>query len=110
MKRLHFASIGGVSAAVAALIVSSCCALPMALVFAGVSTSVVGLLAPLYALRPIFLTVAGILLALGWYIAIRHGAKRTYFFLALGTALVMAALAWAWWDPLLQRLVMQLAR
>jgi len=110
VKRLEITSIGGVAAAVAAVVVSSCCALPMALVFAGVSTSAVGLLGPLHTLRPLILALAVVLLGVAWVTAIRRRATRVYLYLAVGTALVALSFAWAWWDPLLQRLVMQSMR
>ena len=97
-------------AAMVAVVASSCCALPMALVFAGVSAGVVGLLGPLHAVRPIVLGVAVVLLAMGWGLAIRRRSVRAYPLLGFASALVVVALTWQAWDPVLQRLVMQAGR
>lgn len=107
MKELRIASAGGVAAALAAIVLSSCCALPMALVFIGVSTSVVGLLGPLHSLRPAILLLAAGSLGLGWFLAVRRRSSRAYPVLALGTILFALSFLWETWDPILQRLVMQ---
>jgi hypothetical protein len=109
VKRIELASAAGASAALAAVIASPCCALPMALVFAGVSTGVVGLLAPLHAVRPLILIVAGASLLAGWIVAARRGSRGSYALLSLGTALFVFAFFWQTWDPLLQHLVMRSA-
>lgn len=110
MKRLELTSAGGFAAAMVAVVASSCCALPMALVFAGVSTGAVGLLGPLHAVRPIILGVAVGLLGLGWVLAIRRRSVRAYPVLSIASTLIVVALTWRVWDPVLQRLVMQAGR
>jgi len=108
MKRLQLTSAGSVAAGLAALVVSSCCALPMALVFMGVSTGAVGLLGPLHAFRPIILVAAGGLLAAAWTMAIRQRSSRAYPVIVLGTAVFALSFYWQTWDPILQRLVMRI--
>jgi len=105
--QLQLTSAGGLIAATVAVIASSCCALPMALVFAGVSTSAVGLLGPLHEARPFILGVAVLLLAVGWVLAIRRRASRAFPPLGIATVLIVVALTWQAWDPILERLVIR---
>lgn len=107
MTRPEGASVAGTIAALVTVALSSCCALPMALVFAGVSGGLVGSLGPVFAMRPYILTVAGVLLVLGWWLALRRRARRVYAVLAVGTALLAFSLYWPVWDPALQRLLME---
>ena len=107
MKRLELTSIGGGVAAFAAVAASSCCALPMALVFMGVSTNAVGLLGPLHAYRYLVALAAFVLLAAAWFMAVRRRSARVYPFLVLATALLALSFFWQTWDPVLQRLVMR---
>jgi mercuric ion transport protein len=109
MKRLELTSAGGFAAATVAVVASSCCALPMALVLAGVSTGAVSFLGSLHAVRPIILGMAVVLLAVGWGLAIRRRVARAYPLLAVASTLVVVALTWQAWDPMLQRVIMQAA-
>jgi mercuric ion transport protein len=107
MRQLQLMSMSGFAAAAVAVVASSCCALPMALTFMGVSTGAVGLLGPLHELRPIVLGAAAILLAVGWVMAVRRRSTRAYPLLGVATAMIGMALTWQIWDPILERLVMQ---
>lgn len=107
MKTSETAGFAGAGAALLALVLSSCCALPMALVFAGVSTAVVGTLNPLFAFRPYMLALAAILLTAGWWLALRRGSRGAYPVLIAGTALVAVSFLWPVWDPMLQRLLLE---
>jgi mercuric ion transport protein len=110
MKQLQLAGVGGLAAASVAVVASSCCAIPMALAFMGVSTGAVSLLGPLHELRPIILGLAVVLLAAGWFLAIRRRSARAYPMLGIATLLIVVALTWQIWDPMLERVVMQLAQ
>lgn len=110
MKHLKLMRAGGVTAAVAAIVASSCCALPVLLGFLGANAGVVALLGPVQAFRPVFLVVAAVLIGLGWYVAVRKRATRTYLFLGAGTALLIVALAWPLWDAALKQLMLDPAR
>lgn len=107
MKRLDVMSAGGVAAAFAAVVVSSCCAVPMALAFMGVSTGVVGLLGPLHEYRAGIVAAASALLVVGWAMAIRHRSGRAYPILAIASALLLLSFFWQTWDPMLERVVMR---
>ena len=104
--RLKLLSVGGVIAAVAAVIASSCCALPMALAFMGVSTGAVGLLGPLQAARPVILLASVGVLAAAWFMAIRRRSARVYPVLTLATALLVLSFFRLTWDPMLQHIIM----
>jgi mercuric ion transport protein len=110
MKQLQLTSVGGLAAATVAVVASSCCAIPMALAFIGASTGAVGLLGPLHELRPIILGIAASLLAVGWFLAIRRRSVRASPLLGTATALIVVALTWQIWDPMLERMVMRLAQ
>ena len=109
MKQLQLTSVGGLAAATVAVVASSCCAIPMALAFAGVSTGAVGLLGPLHEARSIILGLAVILLGAGWFLAIRSRSTRAYPLLGIASVLIVVALTWQVWDPMLQRVVMHAA-
>jgi mercuric ion transport protein len=110
MRRLAITSAGGAVAAFAAVAASSCCALPMALAFMGVSTGVVGALGPLHALRGAIIAVAAVLLVAGWAMAIRRGSATAYPILSLASALLVLSLFWQTWDPIAEHLVMRTLR
>jgi mercuric ion transport protein len=123
MKQLQLANVGGLAAAAVAVVASSCCAIPMALAFMGVSTGVVGILGPLHELRPIILGVAVLLLVAGWIYTFRARAaalrsgncprgrfRLNFIVLTSASALIVVALTWQIWDPVLERLVMRAAQ
>lgn len=107
MKRLELTSASGGVAAFAALMASSCCALPTALVFMGAGTRAVGLLGPLHAHRAGIELVASGLLGAAWIMAARRRSARIYPFLVLATVLLVLSFFWQAWDPVLQRLAMR---
>lgn len=123
MKPLQLTNAGGLAAAAVAVVASSCCAIPMALAFAGVSTSVVGGLGPLHQARPIILAVAVLLLGAGWIYTFRSRAaalrsgdcprgrfRLNFIVLTAASALIVVALTWQFWDPALERLVLRMAQ
>jgi len=110
MDRLRLTTAGGAIAALAAEATSSCCALPMALVFMGLGAGAVGLLGPLHAFRPLILLAAGGLPAAAWLMEIRRRARGAYPVLFAGSALLAASFFWQTWDPMLQGLALGLAR
>jgi mercuric ion transport protein len=123
MRPLQLTNASGVAAAALAVVASSCCAIPMALAFIGVSTGAVGLLGPLHEARPFVLGIAVSLLGVGWIytlraraIALRSGAcprgrfRLNFIVLASASLLVVVALSWQVWDPMLERLVMRMAQ
>jgi mercuric ion transport protein len=123
MKQLQLANVGGLAAAAVAVVASSCCAIPMALAFMGVSTGVVGILGPLHELRPIILGVAVLLLIAGWIYTFRARAaalrsgnrprgrfRLNFIVLTSASALIVVALTWQVWDPVLERLVLRAAQ
>lgn len=81
----------------------------MALVFVGVSSGAVSLLGPLHTARPYILGFALVLLAVGWVVAIRRRNARLYPILGVASGLIVVALTWQIWDPILQKLVLQVA-
>ena len=107
MGRLKLVSVSGVVAAVTAVIASSCCALPMALAFMGVSTGAVGLLGPLQAARPVILLASVGILAAAWFMAIRRRSARVYPVLTLAAALLVLSFFRQTWDPMLQHIIMR---
>lgn len=123
MRELQFTNGGALAAAVVAVVASSCCALPMALVFAGVSTSAVSFLGPLHAAQPFILGLAALLLATGWVLTFRARARAmaanncprgrfrsNFIVLASASALLVVAMTWQSWDLIIQHLVMQAAQ
>jgi mercuric ion transport protein len=96
---------GGVALAALAVAASSCCALPLALVLMGVSSTTIGLLGPLHAARPVILAVSVLLIGAGWYFAVRRRSARAYVPLTLATLLLALALAWQLWEPEAMRLL-----
>ena len=95
----------------------------MALAFVGASTGAVGLLGPLHEARPIILGGAVLLLAAGWIYTLRARAEAlrsgncprgrfrlNFIVLASASALIVVALTWQVWDPMLERLVMRAAQ
>lgn len=105
-----------------ALASASCCALPLALSMAGVSSAYLVQMGVLVQHRDAIAMAALLVLALGWVVALRRhraGCKgstvcarpRRYRFtfgvLSLSTALVGLALAYSWWEPPLIQLLWQ---
>ena len=82
----------------------------MALAFMGVSTGAIGILGPLHAARPIILGLAVLLLAIGWFLAIRGSSTRAYPLLGIASLLIVVALTWQVWDPMLEHIVMRFAQ
>jgi mercuric ion transport protein len=115
-----FAGLGTV-AGLGALAVSSCCALPVALVSLGATGAVFGGLAMLASIRPFLLGGAVLALLVGWALFFRRVAacatsgpcdstgssRRTAGLLGLGSALVTLALVW---EPYLEPIVLKAMR
>jgi mercuric ion transport protein len=98
-------SSGSLIAATLAVVASSCCALPLALILAGVSSGIVGALSEtLYTIRPYVMVGSVALVGVAWVIAWRRRANRTTFaILAVATLLLLIALSWREWDPALTK-------
>ena len=116
-------SAGGLVAAGAAVLASSCCGIPLALTLIGVSSGAVGLIAHLAPLRGVLLAAAVLLIAAGWIFtlrarsrALRGGACRrgrfraNFVVLGLSTILLAAALAEPLWEPLLTHSLVERVR
>ena len=98
-------------AAVAALVGASCCALPLALAWAGLTGAWIANLEIFVVLRPHITATALVLIGFGWMIAVRRRApRRTFLILALATALVSVALLVAHYEPQLTRYLILLRR
>jgi mercuric ion transport protein len=96
------ASLGSLLAAFIAVAASSCCALPLGLAVAGVSTGAIGLLEPLHAYRPMFVALASLLLGWGWATVLfrRHAVRSVpVIMLGLASTLLLVAFTWELWDP-----------
>lgn len=123
MKQLQLAGVGGLAAAAMAVVASSCCAVPMAFAFMGAGAGAAAFLGPLHELRPIILGAAVLLLAAGgvYTVRARANARRSgdcprgrsrlnVAVLTVASALVVVALTWQVWDPMLERLIMRAAQ
>ena len=97
-----------------AVVISSCCALPLALSVAGLGGAWLGGANELIAYRPHALMAAALALAIGWGVALRRRAAAcpadgacarpargwlTFGTLGLSTLLVGVAAAWGWIEP-----------
>lgn len=110
--RQSWLAAGGVAGAILA---SSCCVLPLALVTLGVSGAWIGNFTALEPYKPVFIAVAAIFIGLGFwqvyfrprakcedgsYCARQQSALITQSALWLATALVILAATIDWWAPL----------
>jgi mercuric ion transport protein len=110
--RSSWFAAGGVAAAILA---SSCCVLPLALVTLGVSGAWIGNFTALEPYKPIFIAVAAVFIGLGfWQVYFRPKRKCedgsycarpqsgliVQIALWLAAALVILAAAIDWWAPL----------
>jgi mercuric ion transport protein len=111
-SRHSWLAAGGVAAAILA---SSCCVLPLALVTLGVSGAWIGNFTALEPYKPIFIAIAAIFIGLGfWQVYLRpkpkcadgsycarpQSALITQIALWLAAALVIGAATIDWWAPL----------
>lgn len=110
-RRAGWLAMGGV---LGALLASSCCVLPLALVLLGVSGAWIGRLTALEPYTPVFAVVTLGLIGAGlWHAYLRKAPecadgscadprRRTATRVALwtGAALVLVALTTSWWAPL----------
>jgi mercuric ion transport protein len=110
--RQSWLAAGGLAGAILA---SSCCVLPLALVTLGVSGAWIGNFTALEPYKPIFIAVAAIFIGLGfWQVYLRprpkceagsycarpQSALITQIALWLAAALVIGAATIDWWAPL----------
>jgi hypothetical protein len=108
MKTERIVGAGGFVAAGAALIGSSCCAVPLALATAGFGTGALSLLDPLQKHRLPILIAAVALIAWGWWSVYRGGRSRVAVtLLTLATVCVVGAFTWASWEPAAVRELMK---
>ena len=109
-RRAGWLAAGGI---IGALLASSCCVLPLALVLLGVSGAWIGNLTALEPYTPLFAVVTLAMIATGLWHAYRQPApcadgtcadprRRTLTRIALwvGAVLVVVALTTRWWAPL----------
>lgn len=96
---------GSLIVATLAVVASSCCGLPLALILGGVSSGIVGALSEtLYTIRPYVMVGSATLVGVAWVIAWRRRASRaTYVILAVSTGLLVIAFGWREWDPVLTK-------
>ena len=110
--RSSWLAAGGVAGAILA---STCCVLPLALVTLGVSGAWIGNFTALEPFKPVFIAVAAVFIGLGfWQVYFRPQAKCedgsycarpqsalvTQIALWLAAALVILAATIDWWAPL----------
>jgi len=82
----------GILAALAALAGASCCVLPLLLAIGGVTGAWVANLGLLTPYQPYILTVAALLVLIGWIMVFRRNARRrTLIVLGAATAIIFVA-------------------
>jgi mercuric ion transport protein len=103
-RHIGLLSQAGLVAAIAALIGASCCALPLALAWAGLAGAWIANLGVFVVYRPYITGVALAVIGLGWVIALRRKApRRTLVVLGVATALLGTAVAVAYYENELTR-------
>ncbi|MBX9591865.1 MAG: hypothetical protein K2X43_21445 [Hyphomonadaceae bacterium] len=101
----------GLVAAIAALAGASCCVLPLALAWLGLTGAWLANLGVLVVYRPYVTAFAIIVIALGWAVALRRRASvRTLMVLGAASVLVVAALLIAHYETELARYLIALRR
>lgn len=101
----------GLLAALAALAGASCCAVPLLLVWLGVSSAWIANLEIFVAYRQPVTAFAAIVVVLGWVIALRRRASaRTLAIIFVASAIVVSALLVAHYEVELTRYVTALRR
>ncbi len=97
------------AAALAALIGASCCALPLVLASLGLAGAWIANLGVFVVYRPYITAVALVVIALGWFAALRRRPpRRTYFVLGCATVLALSALALSEYEPQITRYLISL--
>lgn len=110
-RQVSLLSQAGLVAAIAALIGASCCALPLALAWAGLAGAWIANLGVFVAYRPYITGVALVIIGLGWAIALkRKASRRTLAVLGLASVLIAAAVAVAHYEQELARSLIALRR
>ena len=110
-RHVGFLSYAGITAAVAALVGASCCALPLALAWLGLAGAWLAHLGIFVTYRPYITSVAIIVIGLGWVIALRrHASWRAMVFLGFASVIVGMALALTHYEPELTRYLVSLRR
>jgi len=104
-------SQAGLVAAIAALIGASCCALPLALAWAGLAGAWIANLGVFVVYRPYIIGVALVVIGLGWVIALqRKASRRTLAILGLASVLLATAVLVAHYEQELARSLIALRR
>src|SRR5262245_23041018 len=103
-RHIRLLSQLGLVAAVPALVVASCCALPLALAWFGLAGAWIANLGIFVAYRPYITSAAVVLIGMSWVIASRRrAAKRTFIVLALATILLGGAVLVSYYETALKR-------
>ncbi len=110
-RQVSLLSQAGLIAAIAALTGASCCALPLALAWAGLAGAWIANLGVFVVYRPYVTGVALVVIGLGWVIALQRKASRqTLAILGLASVLLAAAMIVAHYEQDLARSLMALRR
>lgn len=110
-RHVSLLSQAGLIAAIAALIGASCCALPLALAWAGLAGAWIANLGIFVVYRPYITGAALVVIGLGWAIALkRKASRRTFAVLGLASVLMAIAVAVAHYEQELTRSLIVLRR
>lgn len=101
------AGVGGVLSGIAAVLGTSCCAVPLALSIAGMGSGALSFLEPLRSAQPYLLAIAALALAWGWFTVFWRGVRSRLVIalLAAGTLVLIAALTSSYWDQPLSNML-----
>lgn len=101
----------GLIAATAALVGASCCVLPLILAAAGVGGAWIAQLAIFVTYQWYILTIAVVLIAISWVVAIVRGSgRRAKFILVISTGLMTAAFVLPIYEDDLTRQIRKMMR
>ena len=110
-RHVSLLSQAGLIAAIAALIGASCCALPLALAWAGLAGVWIANLGIFVVYRPYITGAALVVIGLGWAIALkRKASRRTLAVLGLASVLMVIAVVVARYEQDLARSLLALRR
>jgi hypothetical protein len=107
----HLISGLGITAAVAAFVGASCSVLPLLLAWPGLAGAWLIYLEPFVVYRRALVPLAVVVIAAGWWLALRRGVSReTLVVLGCASALTLGAVVVTEYEGPLQRYVLSLER